>query len=76
MVQMVDEKTESVNIKRSVRQECVLSQDLFSLYTQIIVEEMSCLPGIKIGRRNTNKIRYADYKVIMAETGRIAGADG
>ena len=51
-----------------MRQGCVLSPDLFSLYTQIILEEMSELPGIRIGGRNINNIRYADDMVMMAET--------
>ena len=65
---MGDEKSESVNIKRGMRQGCVLSQDLFSLWTRIILDEMSDLPGKEIGGRNINNIRYADDMVMIAET--------
>ena len=56
-VRVGDEKCESKNIKRDVRQGCVFSPDFFSRYTQIILEEMSDLPGIKIGGQNINNIR-------------------
>ena len=68
VVRVGDERSESVSIRRGVRQGCVLSPDLFSLYTQIILEEMSELPGIRIGGRSINNIRYADDMVMMAET--------
>ena len=67
-VRVGDETSESVEIKRGVRQGCVLSPDLFSLYTQVIMDEISELPGVKIGGRNINNIRYADDMVVMAET--------
>ena len=63
-----DERSESVTIERGVRQGCVLSPDLFSLYTQIVMDEMKEIPGVKIGGRNINNIRYADDMVVMAET--------
>ena len=68
VVRVGDERSESVSIRRGVRQGCVLSPDLFSLYTQVILEEMRELPGIKIGGRSINNIRYADDMVMMAET--------
>ena len=43
VVRMRDEKSENVNNKRGVRQGCALSLDLFSLYIQIILEEVSDL---------------------------------
>ena len=65
---MRDEKHESVSIRRGVRQGCVLSPDLFFLYSQIIMKEMTDLSGIKTGWRNINKMRYADDMVQMTET--------
>ena len=61
-----DETSGSVDIKRGVRQGCVLSPDLISLYAQVTMDEMSELPGVKIGGRNINNIRYADGMVVMA----------
>ena len=57
VVQVGYEKSESLNIKRGVRQGCVFSQDIFHLFTLIILEEMSEILGIRIGGRNINNIR-------------------
>ena len=42
--------------------------DLFSLYTQLVMEEVRELDGIKIGGKNINNIRYADDMVMIADT--------
>ena len=48
----VENDTSSVQkIKRSVWQGCVLSSDLFSLYSEIIMRNLVNSPGIKIGDR-------------------------
>ena len=57
-----------VNIKRGVRQGCVLSPDLFSLYSEKIVREIEDLKGIQIEDININNIRYADDTVLVAES--------
>ncbi|GFR77827.1 endonuclease-reverse transcriptase [Elysia marginata] len=54
-------------IKRGVRQGCVLSPDLFSLYSEIIMQNLENCPGIKVGGYNVNNIRYADDTVLIAE---------
>lgn len=61
-------KTEWVDIRRGVRQGCVLSPDLFSLYGQKCMEEMENMDGIAIGGRNVNNIRYADDTVLLADS--------
>ena len=68
MVGVGDVTSESVDIERGVRGVCVLSPDLFSLHIQVIMNEMSELPGGKIGGRNINNIRYEDDMVVMGET--------
>ncbi|GFS06308.1 retrovirus-related Pol polyprotein LINE-1 [Elysia marginata] len=54
-------------IKRGVRQGCVLSPDLFILYSQTILRNLYEYPGIRIGGRMINNLRYADDTVLIAE---------
>ena len=54
-------------IKRGVRQECVLSPDLFSLYSEIIMQNIEGQPGIRVGGHNINNLRYADNTVLISE---------
>ena len=55
-------------IERGVRQGCVLSPDLFSLYSEIILRQIEDLPGITVNGHNINNIRYADDTVLIADT--------
>ena len=67
-VRVDNEKTEWVPIKRGVRQGCVLSPDIFSLYGQKVIEETEELEGVRVGGRNINCIRYADDTVLIADS--------
>ena len=62
VVRMGDERSEWTDIQRGVRQGCVLSPDLFSIYSQAVIDELEDMEGIRIGGMNTNNIRYADDK--------------
>ena len=42
------------SVERSVRQGCVLSPDLFNLYSEVILRETKNMPGVKIGGVNIN----------------------
>ena len=54
-------------IKRGVRQVCVLSPDLFSLYSEIIMRNIEGQPGIRVEGHNINNLRYADDTVLISE---------
>ena len=56
------------DIKRGVRQGCVLSPDLFNIYSEVIMRDLMELEGIKVGGRNVNNIRYADDTVLLADS--------
>jgi len=63
-----DDTSSYTNIRRGVRQGCVLSPDLFNLYSEIILREISTLQGFLIGGHNLNNLRYADDTVLIAES--------
>ena len=58
-------------IWKGVRQGCILSPCLFSLYAEYIMQNAGldeAQAGIKIAGRNGNNIRYADDITLMAES--------
>ena len=68
VVKVGDDRSDWIKIEKGVRQGCVLSPYLFSLYSQLVMDEMEQLGGIKIVGRNINNIRYADDTVLLADT--------
>ena len=62
--------TDWFQIGKGVCQDCVLSPYLFKLYAEYMrntgLDEAQA--GIKIAGRNINKVRYADYSTLMAES--------
>ena len=60
--------SEMVAIKRGVRQGCILSPDLFSLFNEIIIRSLDNLTEVSIGGHNINNLRYADDNILLAHT--------
>ena len=63
--------TDWFQIGKGVRQGCILSPCLFNLYAKYIMRNTGleeAQAGIKIARRNINKLRYADDTTLMAES--------
>ena len=58
-------------IGKGVCEGCILSPCLFNLYAEYIMRNAGLdetQTGIKIARRNTNNLRYADDTTLMAES--------
>ena len=54
-------------IKKGERQGCILSPNLFKIYTENIFREVEDMKGEKIGGVNINNIRYADDTLLLAK---------
>ena len=58
-------------MRKGVRQGCVLSPCLFNLHAEYIMQNArlnEAQAGIKIARRNINNLRYADDTTLVAES--------
>ena len=63
--------TDWFQIRKGVRQGCILSPCLFNLYAEYIMRNAGldeAQAGIKIAGRNINNLRYADDTTLMAES--------
>ena len=61
--------TDWFQIRKGIRQGCILSPYLFNLYAEYIMRNAGleeAQAGIKIARRNINNLRYADDTTLMA----------
>ena len=67
-VRVGDELSDWQEIRRGVRQGCVLSPDLFNIYSEMIMRAIEDLEGIKIGGTNITNIRYADDTALIADS--------
>ena len=60
--------SEMIPIKRGVPQGCILSPDLFPLYSEIIIRYLDDLKGESDRGYNISNLRYADDTVLLAHT--------
>ena len=63
--------TDWFQIRKGVRQSCILSTCLFNLYAEYVMRNSGleeAQAGIKIAGRNINNLRYADDITFMAES--------
>ena len=69
-IRIENKESEPAYIGRGVRQGCILSPILFSIYTETIMKEAleDIEEGVKIGGRQIKDIRFADDQVVLAET--------
>ena len=66
-----NETTDWFQIRKGVRQGCILSPCLFNLYAEYIMRNAGleeAQAGIKITGRNINNLRYADDTTLMGES--------
>ena len=64
-------KTDWFQIRKGVRQGCILSPCLFNLYAEYIIRNAGldeAQAGIKIAGRNITNVRYADDTTLMVES--------
>jgi len=62
--------TDWFQIRKKVRQGCILSPCLFNLYAEYLMRKAGleeAQAGIKTAGRNINNLRYADDTTLMAE---------
>ena len=67
-IQLDQDLSAEIKIKRGVRQGCVLSPCLFNLYTEMIFRHIEEITGVVVGGININNLRYADDTVLLAES--------
>ena len=67
----VDMEQDWFQIRKGVRQGCILSPCLFNLHAEYIMQNArldEAQTEIKIARRNINNLRYTDDTTLMAES--------
>ena len=62
--------SKNIDIRRGVRQGCILSPILFNVYADKVFKEAlyECEHGIKVNGKYVSNIRYADDTVLFADT--------
>src|SRR5215469_8832186 len=68
VVKIDDEESKWQCMERGVLQGCVMSPDLFNLYSEMIIRKIKELEGIRLNGYNINNIRFADDTVLVADS--------
>ena len=71
IIDSMDMNLSKLQIRKGVRQGCILSTCLFNLCAKYIIQNArldEAQAGIKIAGRNINNLRYADTTTLMAES--------
>ena len=58
--------TEEFQMKKGIRQGCVLSPHFFNLYIKKIFRDIEDMEGVNVGGHNINNLRYADGTSLLA----------
>ena len=69
-VRVRDELSVEFTIEKSVRQSCVCSPDLFSLYSEKILHALDEMPGVPLNGLSINNLRYSHDSVLIAQSER------
>ena len=67
---MREKLSEEFCIEKGVPQGCVCSPDLFSLYSEKILDALDGMPHVLLNGLSINYLRYADDTVLIAQSQR------
>ena len=66
-IRIKGELGEWVCIQKGIRKECILSPDLFNLYSEEALKTIKMCDGVDLEGTNNNYLRYADDTALVAD---------
>ena len=67
-IRIMGELGEWVDIQKGVRQGCILSPDLFNLYSEETLRKIRMCDGVDLEGMNCNNFRYTDDTALIADS--------
>ena len=67
-IRIQEELGEWIGIQKGVPQRCILSPDLFNLYSEEALSKIRKCEGVNMEGKNYNNLRYADDTALTAES--------